>query len=128
TILPFVMLLNENKFEYQILKQRLADMLSKGDYQCIGGYNEIELVGICGFWTLNKLYAGKHLEPDNVYVKSEYRSRGVGDLMMQWLFDHAKQIGCEGLEVNCYAKNIKGKKFWESQGFNALGYHMIKKF
>lgn len=128
TILPLVSLLNEGRFEYPILKERLDDMLSRGNYQCIGVYRENELIGICGFWLLNKLYAGKHLEPDNVYVKSEYRNKGIGNLMMQWLFDYAKQLDCEGLEVNCYIKNIKGKKFWESQGFNALGYHMIKKF
>lgn len=127
TILPFVILLNEGKFEHHVLKERLENMLSMGNYQCLGAFNGEELIGICGFWVLNKLYAGKHIEPDNVYVKAEYRSKGVGDLMLQWLFEYAKQIGCEGLEVNCYTKNIKGKKFWESQGFEALGYHMIKK-
>ncbi|WP_235841583.1 GNAT family N-acetyltransferase [Confluentibacter sediminis] len=128
TILPLVILLNEGRFEYQILKKRLADMLAMGNYQCIGVYRDMELIGISGFWVLNKLYAGKHIEPDNVYVKPEYRSKGIGELMMNWLAEYGKQLGCEGLEVNCYAKNIKGKKFWESQGFDALGYHMIKKF
>lgn len=128
TILPLVVLLNEGRFEYDILAKRLKNMLEMGGYQCIGVYDKSKLIGICGFWLLNKLYAGKHVEPDNVYVEPEYRSQGIGKLMMNWLFDYAVQIGCEGAEVNCYAKNTKGKKFWESQGFNALGYHMIKKF
>ena len=128
TILPLVVLLNEDRFTYALLQKRLNAMLDMGGYQGIGVYHKEELIGICGFWVLNKLYAGKHLEPDNVYVKPDYRSHGIGNLMMNWLFDYAKQIGCEGLEVNCYAKNIKGKKFWETQGFEPLGFHMIKKF
>lgn len=127
TILPFVVLLNEGRFEYQTLKERLSNMLLMGNYQCIGAYHDNELIGICGFWVLNKLYAGKHIEPDNVFVKEEFRSKGIGDLMLKWILDYAKQMECESLEINCYTKNVKGKKFWESQGFEALGYHMIKK-
>ena len=128
TILPLVVQLNERRIPNDVLADRLKNMLEMGGYQCIGVYHQDELVGICGFWVLNKLYAGKHIEPDNVFVKEAYRSQGVGELMMNWLFEHAKEIGCERAEVNCYAKNIKGKKFWEAMGFMPLGYHMIKKF
>tara|TARA_R110000868_G_scaffold4211_13_gene26613 strand:- start:18145 stop:18582 length:438 start_codon:yes stop_codon:yes gene_type:complete len=128
SILPMVVILNQDKIEYAVLKKRLANMLAMGGYECIGVYDQKELIGICGFWVLNKLYAGKHVEPDNVYVQPEYRSKGIGELMMNWLFDYAREIGCDGAEVNCYAKNVKGKKFWERQGYEALGLHMIKKF
>lgn len=128
TILPLVVLLNEGRIGLETLKKRLENMLSMGGYQCIGVYDGVELVGICGLWVLNKLYAGKHVEPDNVFVKSEHRSHGVGALMMDYLFRYAQEIGCDATEVNCYVKNEKGKRFWESQGYEALGYHMIKKF
>ncbi|KAG1658262.1 putative histidine biosynthesis bifunctional protein HisCD [Nymphon striatum] len=78
------------------------------------------LVGIFGVWVLNKLYAGKHVEPDNVFIKKEYRSKGVGQLMIDFLFQYAKEIGCEGTEVNCYVTNEKGRKFWERQGYEPL--------
>lgn len=127
-ILPLVVLLNEGKLAVETLKRRLDNMLDMGGYQCIGVYDGEELIGICGVWVLNKLYAGKHVEPDNVFVKMEHRSNGVGALMMNYLFDYAKEIGCEASEVNCYIKNVNGKRFWESQGYEALGFHMIKKF
>tara|TARA_R110002051_G_scaffold150662_3_gene223242 strand:+ start:5661 stop:6098 length:438 start_codon:yes stop_codon:yes gene_type:complete len=128
SIIPLVIQLNLGKLTEEVLKSRLKDMLAMGGYQCIGVYADKKLIACCGFWILNKLYAGKHVEPDNVFVEEAYRSSGVGELIMNWLFNHAITIGCEGAEVNCYARNEKGKKFWERQGFEALGYHMIKKF
>ncbi len=128
TILPLVIQLNQGRFSREVLQNRLEDMLAMGGYQCIGVYSEKRLIACCGFWVLNKLYAGKHVEPDNVFVEEEYRSSGVGELMLNWLFDYAKSIGCICTEVNCYAHNEKGKKFWERQGYEALGFHMIKRF
>ncbi|MRH99338.1 GNAT family N-acetyltransferase [Kriegella sp. EG-1] len=127
TILPLVIALNDNKIEYAILKERLNSMLLMGGYQCIGVYDKKELIPICGIWVLNKLYSGKHIEPDNVFVKPEYRNHGIGQMMMEWLLTYAKQIGCNGLEVNCYITNLKGKKFWEKQGFDPIGHHLIMK-
>ncbi|MCK0145888.1 GNAT family N-acetyltransferase [Arenibacter sp. F26102] len=126
-ILPLVQMLNHDKFPVEILKKRLQDMLTDG-YQCLGVYDGEVLIGICGIWVLNKLYVGKHIEPDNVYVLPEYRSSGVGKLMMDWVFNYAEEIGCDASEVNCYIKNEKGIQFWNNQGFKAIGYHMQKVF
>lgn len=128
SILPLVIQLNKGKYPLTVLRSRLKDMLAMGSYQCVGVYDNQKLIGCCGFWVLNKLYAGKHVEADNVFVEEEYRSKKIGELMMNWLFKYAKSIDCIGAEVNCYRRNEQGKKFWERQGFVALGYHMIKKF
>jgi len=128
SILPLAALLNNGKIEYSILQERLKAILAMGGYECIGVYDSDDLIGICGIWVLNKLYAGKHVEPDNVFIKEEYRSKGVGQLMMDYLFQYAKEIGCEGTEVNCYVKNEKGQKFWERQGYKPLAYHYFMNF
>ena len=126
-ILPLVQMLNNHKFPVEILKKRLQDMLKDG-YQCLGVYDKDELIAICGIWVLNKLYVGKHVEPDNVFVLPGYRSSGVGKLMMDWVFNYALEIGCDASEVNCYIKNEKGIQFWNNQGYKAIGYHMQKVF
>ncbi|MEP3209881.1 MAG: GNAT family N-acetyltransferase [Maribacter sp.] len=128
SILPLVDLLNNGSIAYPLLKERLDNMISMGGYECIGVYDGPELIGICGLWVLNKLYAGKHVEPDNVFIKKAYRNRGVGQLMMDFLFQYAKDIGCEGSEVNCYVSNEKGQKFWERQGYKPLAYHYFMQF
>ncbi|WP_222984129.1 GNAT family N-acetyltransferase [Flagellimonas meishanensis] len=127
SILPLAYILNNGKIPMEVLESRLDAMIPMG-YQCFGVYDGERLIGICGVWLLNKLYAGKHLEPDNVIIDTAYQGKGIGNLMMKFLFDHAKAIGCEGTEVNCYAKNKRGKKFWESHGYEPLGFHLVKRF
>jgi GNAT superfamily N-acetyltransferase len=124
-ILPLVQMLNNYKIPVETLKRRLQDMLMDG-YQCLGAYDKDELIGICGVWVLNKLYVGKHLEPDNVFVLPEYRSSGVGKLMLDRVLSYALEIGCNTSEINCYINNDKGIQFWDSQGYKAIGYHMQK--
>ena len=124
-ILPLVQMLNNYKIPFETLKKRLQDMLMDG-YQCLGAYDKEELIGICGVWVLNKLYIGRHLEPDNVFVLPEYRSSGVGKLMLDQVLNYALEIGCNTTEINCYINNEKGIQFWNNQGYKAIGYHMQK--
>tara|TARA_R110000868_G_scaffold81897_1_gene231635 strand:+ start:246 stop:677 length:432 start_codon:yes stop_codon:yes gene_type:complete len=124
-ILPLVQMLNHYKIPIETLKKRLQDMLMDG-YQCLGAYDKEELIGICGVWVLNKLYIGRHLEPDNVFVLPEYRSSGVGKLMLDQVLNYALEIGCNTTEINCYINNEKGIQFWNNQGYKAIGYHMQK--
>ena len=125
TILPLAFHLNGERIPMDVLKDRLTEMVPMG-YNWIGAYEQEVLSAICGVWVLNKLYAGKHVEPDNVIISPQYQGKGIGELMMNFLNRYARDIGCERAEVNCYAKNIRGKKFWENQGYEALGIHLIK--
>ena len=124
-ILPLVQMLNNYEIPVEILKKRLQGMLMDG-YLCLGAYDREVLIGICGIWVLNKLYIGKHLEPDNVFVLPEYRSSGVGKLMLDRVLNYALEIGCNTSEINCYINNEKGIQFWNNQGYKAIGYHMQK--
>ena len=124
SILPLAYLLNNKTVAMAVLRQRLAAMMPMG-YRCIGAYDGELLIGICGIWTLNKLYRGKHLEPDNVYVLETHRNLGVGKQMMDFALAHAKETGCTGADVNVYLENEAGQRFWQDQGFKKAGYHML---
>lgn len=111
----------------ETLNDRLQEMISQG-YECLGAFNSsLELIGVSGLWTLTKFYSGKFIEPDNVFIKSEYRSQGVGEKMMSFIEGLAKERGCDAVELNCYLDNTRGQMFWTNQGFTALGYHYVKR-
>lgn len=124
-ILPLLKVLNE-KIEEPVLKDRLTDMIQHG-YECVGVYDQDKLIGISGLWILNKYYVGKHIEPDNVVILPEYRNKGIGEMLMQWIYEYGKSKGCVASELNCYINNPGGHKFWFDQGYRILGFHFQKK-
>lgn len=83
--------------------------------------------GITGFWIGHKIWSGKYLELDNVVVSEAMRSKGVGELMTQYLIKKAEELNCDMLGLDVYTYNFKGVKFYMNQGFDPTGFHMIKR-
>jgi ribosomal protein S18 acetylase RimI-like enzyme len=123
--LPLIQLLNPG-LEEQVLLDRMRQMPDYG-YHCVGVFQGDKLVGCCGFWILMKYYAGKHLEPDNVMIHPDYRNLGLGEKMIAFVEQFAREQDCEALELNVYVSNLAGQRFWTRQGFNTIGHHMQKK-
>lgn len=125
SIIPLLEQLNPN-ISKVLLKSRLKGMLMQ-DYQCVGVFDGDALIGISGIWLLTKYYIGKHIEPDNVFILPEYQGKGIGGLLMKWIFEYGKSVGCEASELNCYTGNEAGQRFWKEQGYEVVGYHFRKK-
>ena len=123
-IIPLLAQLNP-AISKEVLENRLQDMVLQG-YQCVGVFDDSRLIGISGIWILTKYYVGKHIEPDNVYILPEYQGKGIGKLLMNWIFDYAKSVGCTASELNCYTKNESGQRFWKRQGYQVVAYHFQK--
>lgn len=125
TIIPLLRILND-AIDENTLQERLEDMKQR-NYACAGVYDGARLIGICGLWILNKYYVGKHIEPDNVMILPQYRNKGVGEQMMQWVYEYGRSQGCIASELNCYVVNDKGIRFWLNQGYKIIGFHCQKK-
>ena len=124
TILPLVQVLNP-ALDEALLATRLNEMVGQG-YQCAGAYDGDMLVGVCGIWVATRFYCGKYLEPDNVVVHPDYRSRGVGQTLMAWVYDYARSLNCEVVELNSYVSSPRAHKFYFGEGFGILGFHFQK--
>ena len=104
----------------------LKDMCSQG-YRMIGIFDKDVCMGISGFWIGTKLYCGKYLEPDNVVIDKDHRSKGVGKILMDWLEEEAKRNDCSMVMLDAYLENIPGHRFYYREGYVARGFHFIKK-
>lgn len=123
-IIPFLQILN-NKIETETLRSRLLEMFQQG-YECVGVYKDGRLIGISGLWILTKYYVGKYIEPDDVVILPEYRNSGIGQMLMNWIYEYGKSKGCIASELNCYVANAFGQKFWINQEYKIIGFHFQK--
>lgn len=126
TIVPLLQLLDAT-LDPSTLSRRLSEMLAAG-YQCAGIYDADQLIGIAGLWIRYKYYSGKHLEPDNVAIRPEYRGRGVGEQLMCWVDAYAQSLGCATATLNCYTTNHVATRFWLNQGYQIVSFHLLKKY
>lgn len=125
TILPLLTELNDNNVAEETLIERLLEMVGQ-NYECLGIYHEENLIGICGMWFQTRHYAGKSCEIDHVVIDENYRSKGIGKKMMEFIYDYAGNKKCNWVELNTYVHNFPSHKFYNNEGFQAKGYHFVK--
>lgn len=114
------------KLEKDSYSEMLNAMLKNG-YRMIAAFKENECVGVSGFWIATKIYSGKYVELDNVITDENYRSKGIGKLLSDWIIEEAKKQRCKVAMLDAYVENYKGHRFYFREGFTVRGFHFIKK-
>jgi GNAT superfamily N-acetyltransferase len=122
---PLILGLNENMTLAQF-EIHTVEMLKQPNYDCIGIWENEQLIACCGYWLLYKFYNGKHVEPDNVGVLESYRNFGLGKILMAELHKIATELNCNTSELNAYVSNYKAHKFYIEMGYKILGFHFQK--
>jgi len=125
-VIPLIQKLTNDKFTDAILEKRFAEMITQ-NYECAGIFDEGKLIGICGLWFCTRHYAGRSVEADHVFIDESYRNKGLGKEFFAWIYNYAKERGCEAVELNTYVSNYPSHKFYYNEGFQILGYHFFKK-
>lgn len=116
--------LNPNVTE-SYLDSVLDDMIAHG-YTMITIWDDDTCMGLSGIWVSTKIYSGKYLEMDNVVIDHNYRSRGIGTLLTDYIIQYAREKGCTTMMLDAYLENDKAHAFYERVGFVRRGYHFIK--
>ena len=106
--------------------QMLKEMIPH-NYRQVGVFEGDKCLGLSGYWINTKFYSGKYLEPDNVIVDTQSRSKGVGKMLIDFLVEKAKAEGCKTVLLDAYVENKDGHRFYFREGFSIRGFHFLKK-
>ena len=88
----------------------------KAGYACFGGLIDGELVA----YALHNHGAGEaHLL--NLCVHPEFRSRGLGRLLLRHVLDHARAIGCLVVFLEVRPSNPAAITLYRDEGFDVIG-------
>jgi GNAT superfamily N-acetyltransferase len=105
---------------------KMLDKMLQNSYGQIAVFYNDKCIAISGFWCGTKLWCGDYIELDNVVVKEEYRSKGAGKLMADYLENKAKALNCTMLALDAYTTNFSAHRFYYNQGYGPKGFHFVK--
>jgi ribosomal protein S18 acetylase RimI-like enzyme len=97
------------------------DAHSRGDF-VLGAFNEGNLIGIVGFYRTNH---AKHFHKGTIwgmYVKPDYRRRGVGAALIDAVIQRARTMpGVRQINLTVASATSAAKHLYESAGFRVYG-------
>ncbi|WP_298395735.1 N-acetyltransferase [Flavobacterium sp.] len=103
----------------------LSDMIPK-NYKQVAVFDGETCIGLTGFWFGTKLWTGKYLEIDNFVVHPDYRKKGIGRLLTDFIDERAKELKCTCIVLDAFTGNFVAHKFYYNQGYVPRGFHFIK--
>lgn len=59
----------------------------------------------------------KVVKLEELFVKDQYRNKGIGKLLIDYFLNWAKSVGADKAAVNVYFMNEKGIEFYKREGF-----------
>ena len=104
----------------------LLDKMIPHNYKQLIVVENNTTIGLAGFWIGTKLWCGKYLEFDNVVVHQNFRSKGIGSLMTDYLNQKAIDENCNMMALDAYTNNFGAQKFYMNHGFVPKGFHFVK--
>ena len=105
-----------------ISKEEFVEIYSaakKADqYTFYAYYIKQECVGLMGVRYLHDYVHKYHLYIDDLVVKKDYRSQGVGAILLEYAEDLAKANLCTGLRLCTGIDNKEGIRFYERENWS----------
>lgn len=103
----------------------LLDMIPKS-YKQVAVFDGEKCVGLSGFWFGTKLWTGKYIEIDNFIVHPDFRQKGIGKLISEFIDEKAKELQCTCIVLDAFTGNFPAHRFYYNQGYVPKGFHFIK--
>ena len=99
-------------------KSYIKERLSNNEAQIFYIENEKECMGMTQLYTtFDSLELSKKIILYDLYVRSEYRRKGVGHLLMNAAKDYAKKNNITSIELSTAITNTTAQSLYESLGY-----------
>lgn len=112
-------------FEKQPEKMINSVELMQRDKNLVNGYvletDDKKIVGYTTYFFAYFTWVGKSLYMDDLYVKPEFRGKGLGTQLINKVIDFAKEENCNRLRWQVSDWNMPAKGFYESLGAKISG-------
>jgi GNAT superfamily N-acetyltransferase len=94
-------------------------------YRIVGSFEDgiDEPVAVAGFRTGHNLAWGYYLYVDDLVTQSNFRGRGHAAQLMQWIYDQARQLGCNQVHLDSGVHRFDAHRFYLNQRLHISSHH-----
>ena len=106
--------------------KKLGDSISNDNSIFFLAYDDEKPIGFAKIKKQSshqQVNAVRQTELQKIYVLKEYHGSGVGQTLLNTVLDAANEIQPEYVWLNVHVSNVKAKRFYEKNGFTAVGKH-----
>jgi len=122
-----------NELADELNKEELIDYrknkLKEGNSVTVVSEDEESLTGFATISTKERseiFSRGKYAKVNEIFVKENFRRKGIASDLLNRLFEHAKELNCEQVELNVNVENEPGKRLYENEGFESEKIKMVR--
>ncbi|NBB19428.1 GNAT family N-acetyltransferase [Runella sp. CRIBMP] len=129
TVYNFLCELEEEKLDFNAFLEIFNRNLKSPDCHYFMAFDKAKCVGYASVhtqWLLH--HCGKVGEIQEMFVVDNYRSKGVGSLLIQELMNVAERENFKILEVTANKKRVDTHRFYESKGLEPTHFKFVKKY
>lgn len=117
------------KWPYSEIGIAYYKKISSGTENCVGFIAELGGKSV-GYIAIREKHVGyrtkSYVEIENMGVKNEYRSQGIGTRLLEIAQEWSKEKGVGVLHVSAFARNTKAITFYKKFGFVELSLDLEK--
>jgi GNAT superfamily N-acetyltransferase len=85
------------------------------------------VLAVAGFRISTSLFMGKNLYVDDLVTGAEFRSRGHGKALIDWLRDLAIENECTHLHLDSGTQRHRAHRFYLREGMDIASFHFSEK-
>ncbi len=123
--LPRLFALLEPQLDAATVIERMTGMRAQG-WQCLGAFSGNDIVGMAGYSRRLHLFSGPVAYVENLVVLPDWRERGIGEGLMRWIEQWAREQGCDLVTLDAYAVNLPARAFYARLAYEPRGVHFVR--
>ncbi len=102
--------------------------ITNHDYRLVYIEDNAEVTAVAGYRFAEYLAWGRILYVDDLITHEEYRGRGFGSFLMDWLIDEAQKAGCAEFHLDSGVQRFDAHRLYLSKRMNIRSHHFSREF